>query len=221
MSSKYCVIIPAFDAAATIGDLVRRIRAQGLDVVVVNDGSRDGTERAASAEGVVVISHLRNFGKGVALRTGFQYALRRPYVGVITMDSDDQHDPAELPRLLEAAASADVVVGNRMEHDRVMPLARRWTNRLMSHLVSHLTRQYIPDSQCGFRIIRREVLEATRLEASRFELETELLLRAAKRGCRVVSVPIQAIYDHQRSHIRPIRDTARFLGTLLRILLTT
>ena len=93
-SGRYCVVIPAFNAANTIGALVRGIKRQGLPVVVVNDGSADETAPIASAEGAVVISHLRNEGKGRALRTGFEHALRAQYDGVITMDSDGQHDPA-------------------------------------------------------------------------------------------------------------------------------
>ena len=99
-----------------------------------------------------------------------------------------------------------------------MPLLRRWTNRVMSWIVSALTRQPVPDSQCGLRAIRREALGTLRLSCRRFEIETEVLLEAARRGWLIASVPIQTIYDGHSSHIRPVRDGARFLRLIARYL---
>lgn len=218
MSGRYCAVIPAYDAAGTIGALVKRIKATGLDVVVVDDGSTDRTASVASSEGALVISHLRNQGKGSALRTGFEHALRARYDGVVTLDSDGQHDPADIPHLIRAGEvqHAGIVLGDRMTNGSRMPPVRRWTNRLMSAIVSALARQPIPDSQCGFRLIRREVLERVPLRARRYELETELLCAAAKRRWKIISVPVQCIYRDQRSLIRPVRDGMRFLGVILR-----
>ena len=222
MTGRYCVIIPAFDAMQSIGALVRGVRDQHLDVVVVNDGSKDRTAHAASANGALVISHLHNLGKGAALQTGFRHTLRAGYEGVITMDSDGQHDPADLGRFIEAAQrdGVGVVVGNRMGNDRAMPFLRRWTNRVMSGIVSQLIRQRVPDSQCGFRFIRREVLAAIPLEATHFDIETELLLAAARGGWRLGSVPILTIYGNHHSHIRPVRDGLRFMWVVLRYLVS-
>lgn len=221
MEGRYCVVIPAYEAAATIGDLVRRIRHQGLAVIVVDDGSRDQTPSIASQEGAFVISHLRNEGKGNALRTGFAYALRHPYDGIVTLDSDGQHDPAEIRQLIRTgeAQHAGIVLGNRMANGRLMPRLRRWTNAVMSSLVSAVTRRRIPDSQCGFRFIRKEVLQDVLLRSTRFEIETELLLRAAERKWKIVSVPIQAIYRNHHSHIQPIREGLRFVGLLVQFLI--
>jgi len=218
MSSPYCVIIPAFDAAETIGGLVRAVRAQRFDVVVVDDGSRDATARVASEQGAVVISHLRNVGKGLALRAGFRYALQHGYRGVVTLDSDGQHDPAVLGRFIDAAErlQARLVIGNRMQEQRAMPMARRWTNAVMSQIISLLTRQDVPDSQCGFRFIHAELLQQAPLGAQRFDIETELVFEAVRQGWTVVSVPIPTIYRNHRSHIQPIRDGLRFLGVVLK-----
>ena len=149
-NGRYCVVIPAFNSAKTIGALVRSIKHQGLPVVVINDGSSDETAPIASGEGAVVISHLRNEGKGRALRTGFEHALRAQYDGVITMDSDGQHDPAEIPELIRTAERqhAGMVIGNRMA-TTTMPWARRLVNRALSRIVSAVARQPIPDSQSG------------------------------------------------------------------------
>ena len=220
---RYCVVIPAFNASETIGALVRQVKAQGLSVVVVDDGSQDRTAALASTEGALVISHLRNQGKGAALRTGFQYALRTAHDGVVTMDGDGQHDPAEILQLIHAGEvqHAGIVVGNRMTNGLAMPSSRRWTNEFMSSIVSMLARQPIPDSQSGFRFIRKEVLEAVPLRAMRFELETELLVGAAAQRWKIVSVPVRTIYPTQhRSHIHPVWDGVRFIGLVLGLLIS-
>jgi glycosyltransferase involved in cell wall biosynthesis len=222
MTGKYCVVIPALNESKTIGDLIRRIRPLGLAIVVIDDGSRDRTAAVASDEGALVISHLRNQGKGSALRTGFEHALRAQFDGVVTLDGDGQHDPAEIPQLIEAGERqhAGIVVGNRMPNGSVMPPQRRMTNRVMSAIVSRLVRQAIPDSQCGFRFIRKEVLATVPLRAKRYEIETELLLAACRRRWKIVSVPVKGIYAAaQISRIRPVRETFRFLGVVGRYLL--
>lgn len=221
MTGRYCVIIPAFNAAKTIGELVRNVKAQGLNVVIIDDGSHDQTASIASAQGALVISHLRNQGKGRALRTGFEYALRAQYDGVVTLDGDGQHDPAEILQLIRAGEHqhAGIVIGDRMKNGAPMPRMRRWTNALMSSIVSSIARQHIPDSQCGFRFIRREVLAQVPLRSQRFEIETELLFGAAARKWKIVSIPVRSIYGRHQSHIRPLRDAARFLTVTLRFLL--
>lgn len=221
MTGRYCVVIPAFEAEKHIGVLVAQVKRQGLPVVVVDDGSKDQTAAVASGQGALVISHLRNEGKGRALRTGFEYALRSRYDGVVTMDGDAQHDPEEIARLIQTGEHqhAGIVVGNRMANGASMPTVRHWTNAVISVLVSTLIRQRIPDSQCGFRFIRKEVLETVPLRCARFEVETELLLGAAARRWKIVSVPVRTIYADYQSHIRPVRDTARFARLILRHLL--
>lgn len=223
MTLRACVVIPAYNAAKTLAPLVRQIKQMGLDAVVINDGSTDETARAASEAGTLVISHLENRGKGAALRTGFAFALQADYEAVVTLDGDGQHDPQEIPRLLEAAGASTtaVVVGSRLVDQRSMPLLRRGTNRLMSGIVSLITRQRIPDSQCGFRVIRREALTGLPLSCRHFDLETELLLAASRSGWTVTSVPIRTIYDHHPSRIRPLPDGIRFVGLVLRYLLTS
>lgn len=221
MPPRRCVILPAYNAAATIGPLIAALQRIGLEVVVVNDGSSDATAKIATDAGARVISHLRNRGKGMALRAGFAFALQSGCDAVITMDSDGQHDPQELPRLLEASAAAPeaVVVGQRrLDGASGMPIQRRWTNRLMSAVISALARQRIPDSQCGFRVIPCRFLAAASLRSRHFDLETELLLAACRQGRRVASVPIRTIYEGHRSHIRPVLDGWRFAWLVLRYL---
>lgn len=220
MSLRACVVIPGYNAARTLGPLLHQIKRLGLDAIVVNDGSTDHTAHVATQEGALVISHLRNQGKGVALRTGFTFALQAGYDAVVTLDGDGQHDPMEIPRLLETATLSQtaIVVGHRVVDGAVMPVSRQWTNRLMSWLISRLTGQRIPDSQCGFRVIRRHVLETIPLSTCRFELETELLLAASRAGWTITSVPIRTIYHQHASHIHPVWDGLRFARLVLRYL---
>ncbi len=216
-----CVLIPSYNAASTIGALVTNIKPLGMDIIVVNDGSEDCTAQAAADAGALVIGHVRNRGKGAALRTGFAFALHAGYDAVVTLDSDGQHDPSEIPHLLETARHLDgdgIVLGHRLANGAAMPTARRWTNRLMSWIVSTMTRQSIPDSQCGFRVIPARVLQQVTLTTNQFELETELLLAAARHGRRIHSVPIRTIYDHHTSHIRPFADGLRFIRLIVRYL---
>ncbi len=216
--ARTCVILPAYNAEATVGPLVRRIKALGLSPIVVNDGSIDGTARVSTEAGAFVMSHVSNRGKGVALRTGFHYAVQSGFDYVVTMDSDGQHDPEEIPKLLAAAEQSPVVIGQRQDGDR-MPAARRATNRLMSAIVSWLAGQRVPDSQCGFRVFRVAVLKQLTLSTGHFDLETEVLLAAARHGWGITSVPVRTIYHSHASHIHPVIDGLRFVWLIARYLL--
>ena len=216
------VVIPSKNLEATVGNVVRDVRALGLDVLVVNDGSTDGTSRAALEAGARVIDHPTNLGKGAALRSGFRDALEHDYDAVVTLDGDAQHDTAEIPRFLDAIerTGADIVVGTRMHAVGAMPRIRVWTNRTTSRIVSRLARQDIPDSQSGYRILRADVLReiAGSLATSRYDTESEILIRAGRRGFRVASLPIRSIYGGTVSHIHPVVDTLRFVRLIARSL---
>jgi glycosyltransferase involved in cell wall biosynthesis len=209
------VAIPARDEAARIGPVVRGCRALGLVVWVVDDGSADGTADAARAAGAEVLPHPRNLGKGAAIRTALARFLASPHAALILMDADGQHDPRFIPDFLRAAERADLVLGDRMGDAAAMPRVRRWTNRAMSRLLGALCRTRIPDSQCGYRLLTRRFAEAFRPTTSHFELESEMLVQAARLGFPLAAVPIPAVYGPAPSHIRPLRDTLRFLRFLL------
>lgn len=213
---KTIVVIPAYQVARTIGSLVLQLTPMGYDVIVVDDGSRDRTGDVARTAGAHVLRHARNIGKGRSLRDGFAEALARGAETVIAMDGDGQHLPADLPRLIAAIQDgrAGIAIGNRMRVLRSMPWLRRITNWTMSLAISWWCRQRVPDSQCGLRAIRRDVLERVPLTTDRYEIESELLIKAARAGVRIVSVPIATVYRDERSRIRPIADTVRFFRFL-------
>ena len=211
------VIVPSKNLEATVGDVVRQIRGLdlGLDVLVVNDGSEDDTSRVAREAGAEVVEHPENLGKGAALRTGFEHAVERGSDAAITIDGDGQHDPAAIPQFVEALeeSGADIVVGTRMHAVGEMPKLRIWTNRTTSRVISFLSRQAIPDSQSGYRMIRVGVLRdvVKSLVTTRYDTESELLIRAGRRGYRVAATAIESIYQGAVSHINPLVDTFRFI----------
>jgi len=211
-------VIPAYREAATIRGLVQAVRAQGLPVIVVDDGSPDATAAEAEQGGATVLRHARNQGKGLALATGCDAARRQGFAAVITMDGDGQHDPADLPAFLSAyaAGGAAALIGNRMADTAAMPGVRRATNRLMSWLLSRMMGQRVPDTQCGYRLYRCAALPARPPTAARFAAESEILLELADAGARIGSVPIRTIYRHETSKINPVIDTWRFLAMILR-----
>jgi len=218
------VIIPCKNLEAEVGNVVRGVTALGLglDAVVINDGSTDGTTAAAEAAGAHVLEHEVNLGKGAALKTGFEYAIEKGYDAVITMDGDGQHDPAAIPDFLEAAKErdADIVIGTRMHAVGEMPKLRVWTNRTTSRIVSILAGQGISDSQSGYRLIKVRVLKDVvgSFVTTRYDTESELLIRACKRGYGTGAVAIESIYAGAVSHINPFVDTMRFVRLVARSL---
>ncbi len=210
------VLIPAYQEGSRIGAVVREVLPFCPRIVVVDDGSADGTAVAARAAGATVLVHARNQGKGAALQTGFDYAREQGAAFVLTMDGDGQHAPADIPGFLEAFARGDapVLVGDRMEDPRAMPFVRRMTNRFMSWLLSRKMGQRVPDTQNGFRLYRTDVLPDMSGGDARFAAESEILLILSRRGVRIGSVPVRIIYGDERSKIRPVRDTLRFIRML-------
>ena len=215
---NWCALLPAYREKAHVGAVVQAARAAGAEVIVVDDGSDDGTAEAAEAEGAHVIRHPANRGKGAALATGFAEVRRRGYDVVVTLDADGQHDPAELPKFIETyqRTGIPVLIGSRMSDDQGMPWIRRLTNRLMSRLLSRLMGHYIPDTQCGYRLYRSDLLPLVATGASGFAAESEVLLRLAARGVRMDVVRVRTLYGNEKSKIRPLADTVRFLRMLAR-----
>ena len=214
-----CAVIPAYNEAASVGSVV----ASALDfvdgVVVVDDGSEDPTAEAARAAGAQVILHESNRGKGAALETGFAWARERGCAAAMTLDADGQHDPAEIPRLVEAfEAGADVVVGTRMYSRRGMPPLRAFTNFLTSLVTSCMAGRRITDSQSGFRMFRMSTAGTLRAATSRFESETEVLIKAARCGLSIREVRVRTIYGDEKSKISPFVDTVRFIMMALRLI---
>jgi glycosyltransferase involved in cell wall biosynthesis len=212
--SAVAVVIPAYEAAATIADVVSRSRhaVTGGIVYVVDDGSTDGTAARARQAGAAVLSHRENRGKGAALATGIAAALEGADV-IVTLDADGQHAPEDIPRVaapvLEGAA--DLVLGARARGG-AMPWGRRCTNWLSAALASRIGGVVVPDAQTGFRALSRRAAEAIRpLEHGYggYDFETAFLLAALVGGLTVRFVSVPTKYDGRPSHFRHWTDTWR------------
>jgi glycosyltransferase involved in cell wall biosynthesis len=197
-------LIPAWNEASRLQPVVETTRRH-LPVLVVDDGSQDDTAAVAEEAGATVVSHVRNEGKGVALMTGFDWALGRGYDGVLTLDADGQHDPNDIPRFLSAHQTGrwDLIIGKR-SFDQ-MPFPRGYTNPFGSWLLSLALGERIPDNQSGFRLHDRRLLETLNLTTTGFELEVEVIVQAICQGMRIRWIEIRTIYFH------PVKDSARFL----------
>lgn len=196
-------------------ELIARIRASApeVPVTVVDDGSTDGTGEIAGRHADRVLRHDTNKGKGAALKTGFADALDSDIEAVLQLDADLQHEPESLPMFFSAFDSGawDMIIGARDFRTGSMPWPRRASNRLTSWAVSRLTGVSIRDSQSGYRLISRRVLEVVSPTGDLYDYESEFVILAGQSGFRIGSVPIPTVYSGERSFIRPWRDTARFL----------
>jgi glycosyltransferase involved in cell wall biosynthesis len=219
---RTAAIIPAYRGEKHISDIVRRTRRQLDHVLVVDDGSDDATARQAREAGAEVIVHNQNRGKGEAIKTGLRHWFDRQFTYVIILDADGQHRPEEIERFIAAAASATgpaFFLGNRMNDLTGMPLARRVVNRYMSKQISRVCGQKIPDTQCGFRMLDRQLIPELLggpESARRFEYETEMLIVTSRKGYRIESVPITTVYSDEVSNIHPLRDASRFFKLMWR-----
>lgn len=208
---RIAALIPAFNEAATVAEVVAGLHGIVDIVLVVDDGSTDGTAASARRAGAEVIAHTGNRGKGTAVRTGLTRVLAGDYTYVLLLDADMQHLPHEAPRLIHAiiTSGADVVIGERMFNREHMPASRYHTNRIGSLALSAFVGVPVRDTQCGFRLFRVTALRGLPLSATGFDIETEMLIKVRRCGGFVTSAPVTAVYNGQRSKLRPIRDTTR------------
>src|SRR5262245_26933365 len=224
--TQTAAVIPAYQDEKHIGDIARRTCERLDHVLVIDDGSTDQTEQRAREAGAKVIVHRQNKGKGEAIKTGLAHWLSagnpsssEQITWVILLDSDGQHLPEEIDRFLEAAASITrptFFIGNRMDDVARMPFVRRVVNRYMSCEISRVCGQKIPDTQCGYRMVHRQIIPDMLGGAHRFEYETEALIIASRKGYRIDSVPISTVYTDQVSKIHPVRDSLRFFKLMRR-----
>lgn len=212
-------VIPSYNEEKTIGGIVRGIVKMGLSALVIDDGSTDDTARVALESGATVKRHRTNHGKGKSVRQGVTYIMNRTgYEWIIIMDGDGQHHTRDIPALMDATLGGDVdiVIGNRMGSTEEMPPVRFWTNRFMSWVLSGLCGQTIPDTQCGYRLLRAGALKKLKLISRNYDIESEMLLQASEKGMKIRSVPIRTIYGEEVSTIKPVRDTLRFARLIFR-----
>ncbi|MDA0986794.1 MAG: glycosyltransferase family 2 protein [Bacteroidetes bacterium] len=221
---KFAIIIPAYQASKTIIKLLNEIEKvlstlnEDVSVIVINDGSTDGILQQLQNYPVEILSHQINLGKGTALKTGFEYAIKNNFDAVITLDADLQHDPIYIKKFIQEYKRNyfDLIIGNRIDRIKQMPFSRQLSNLLTSFILSAKTGIDIPDSQSGYRIISTKILKSITLEQTDYTLETEMLIKAAKLKFRVGSIPISTIYNNQQSHIKNWKTIFNFLKLIFK-----
>jgi glycosyltransferase involved in cell wall biosynthesis len=207
------VVIPAFKEAATVREVVTRALRQADRIIVVDDGSDDGTADALQGLPVTVLRNSVNLGKAASLRRGMLTALMDGASAVVTLDADAQHEPEDIPRLLAAHGRNPeaIIIGARLHEKSRIPRARYFANRFANFWIAWAAGYPISDSQSGFRLYPASVLSVIDIRndrSSRFVFESAVLIDAARAGFVSDSVGISAIYprDARRSHFRPVSD---------------
>ncbi len=213
------IAMPAFNEAETIGDLLLKIKHQypSLDILVVDDGSGDGTAEIAESHDCFVVRNKNNQGKGAALVQAFQFAQGNSYKWAITMDADLQHPVSSIKDFIAEISrdSSDIILANRRDRTEKMPFHRQLSNGLTSVLISLVTNSIrINDSQCGFRAYRLKYLTNLANLVGGFQFESEILINLAKKQCRFSEVEISTIYNDQKSSINLVKDTFLFINFL-------
>ncbi len=217
MNKTIGILIPAHNEERTIGKLVVDMKERFRYVIVVDDGSTDKTREIAEQNGAKVLRHERCRGKGEAIKTGFRHISKLKLEAFITMDGDGQHLPTDaeaLAKAYERNRRPSIWTGRRKIKGTEMPNIRRACNVVQSFVISLIARQKIPDTQCGLRLIKTGVMEDLKLFTSNFETETEILIKASWKGHKIGSVPISTVYGQEKSKMRSIVDTKRFIKVL-------
>ncbi|MEO6325259.1 MAG: glycosyltransferase family 2 protein [Thermoanaerobaculia bacterium] len=201
-------LVPAFRCEGTIGRVVSGLLRSVAVVLVVDDGSKDATAAVAEQAGARVLIRETNGGKGSALRSGLALLLKDSFTHIAFVDGDGQHAAEDLPRLLDASRQgADFVIGSRLRARGDMPGKNYWANTMGDRVLSRMTGLPVEDGQSGFRVIEANLLRSLRLEASRYSIENEILIKSCRKVTKFVTVPVQTIYGSETRHYRPFRDT--------------
>ena len=208
------VVIPAYNEAKRLGPVVKRARNFSSHVVVVDDGSTDGTSKVAKEGKATVLRHIINLGKGAALKTGCDYAISRGADAIITLDADAQHKPEDVPRFLRALEGADMVFGCRTLN-RKMPAILRFGNWFITRMTTLLYHVSIPDTQSGFRAFTREAYARIRWKANDYSMESEMVAKVGRHRIKYAVVPIETLYP-DRYKGTTILDGVKIVANLLR-----
>jgi glycosyltransferase involved in cell wall biosynthesis len=220
---KFLIVIPAFNEEKNLGKLLERISLifPLKNVLVVDDGSSDKTSLIAKNAGSRIFRFEKNQGKGLALRAGFDFAIKNDFEAVLTMDADGQHDPNEIPKFINHLTKfgTGLIIGTRKQNLSEMPYLRFLVNKTTSLVTSLLAGTRIHDSQSGYRLIKKDLIKKVNLKTNRFQTETEIIVKAAWAGFNIREIPIKTIYfEKSKSHINPVIDTVRFIILALKML---
>jgi glycosyltransferase involved in cell wall biosynthesis len=216
------VVIPSYKSVDTLKSFIPELLkwVPKKNVCIIDDASMDGTGQYCSEMQLTYLSHSVNQGKGAALVTGFAYLIKKNAHWIITMDADGQHAPEDIEKFLEFVdqhQSTGICIGTRLKKIGTMPLARIFSNVVTSKILSLICGTKILDNQCGYRIYSTDFLKKISIKYSRFEMETEVIMKAAKLGFPISFVDVRTLYLSGQSHISHIKDTVRWVRAVISI----
>lgn len=217
--TNIAILLPAYNEEKNIARVIKSCAPYQLDMIVVDDGSKDQTAtvvkklKQSSKQHLIFLQHPKNKGKGAALNTGFQYVVKKGYSGVITLDADNQHDAKEIKKFLKMIEreKSDLIIGSRFQNHQGMPFIRLITNYTTSWVISWLAGKKVEDVQSGFRYISSKVIKNIELRTRNFDTEPELILKACWLNCQVKNIPVSTIYHEDSvSQVNKLTDTVKF-----------
>lgn len=214
---NFKILIPFYNEENTLYEVAKTIKQTGYPFLFINDGSTDTSKKII--RNYETYEYYPNQGKGFAIKYGAQVIINQGYDWILVMDSDGQNNVSDISQFISTLSrypDAKIIIGNRLQDPKNMPIIRYLTNKFMSWIISLLSNQQVPDSQCGMRLVHKNVFLDINLESDRFELESEMLIKAGRVGFPIVSVPIKCIYKKEReSKINPLPDIIRFIKMLI------
>ena len=211
---KTIAVIPCYNEGKTIAEVIKKTKKHVNKVIVVNDGSTDNTEKQAK-KADLVLNHIVNMGKGLALKTGIEAAIKNKADIIVTLDGDMQHDPYDIPRLLnKIKKGADIVIGCR-ELDKNMPLTLKFGNWFLYNSFKTLFKVDIHDTQSGFRAIRSSIYQKLKWNTSGYAVETEMLVNLDKNHLKYKEIPIKTVYSDKYKGTSVIDGVKIFLSMVL------
>jgi glycosyltransferase involved in cell wall biosynthesis len=216
------VLIPAYNSCNLLEKFIPTLieKVPSDRICIVNDASEDDIQGVCRKWNIKCLNHQKNLGKGAALKTGFEHLIQIGAQWIITMDADGQHAVSDIPNFIEAAQknpSCGIIIGARCMKVGVMPVLRICSNRITSFILSIFAGTEIKDSQCGYRIYSANLLKKTSIEYSRFQMESEIILKAVHYKFPVVFTDVQTLYFNDQSHISHFKDTLRWITAIVKI----
>ena len=187
------IVIPAHNEEKNISQIIKKIKKYSNNIIVVDDGSKDRTLEIADKNNAFVLRHIINTGKGAALKTGCDFAIKQGAEFMIVLDADAQHDPEEIPKFMKKLESADIVFGYR-KSTKTMPFILKYGNWFLNKTIRFLYNIRIKDSQCGYRAFTAEAYKKIRWQASDYSMESEMIANTGKHRLKYLEVPIETIY---------------------------
>jgi len=215
--SNTVIIIPIYNAEKHLDKLFTQLKQITRNIIAVNDGSMDKSGDICKGFDVIYYEFEKNKGKGAALKKGFEIALEKGFDFAITLDSDLQHNPKELRKFFikQMLTRADFIYGKRSFSADKMPIPRIMSNFLTSLIVSFKTGESIYDSQSGYRLYNLNIIKKISINSTRYQTETELILKFAKKNAKFDFVPIETVYADEKSYISHWRDIKNFVKIIM------